>query len=96
MDCVSFHASKTLGIEQGGAILHNNPEADEWLRRARFDGRKSGVAPQDDKDIILGWHAYMNPSTAAALILKLYSLPKHNEPLPNDPYPDLSTLEVFK
>ncbi len=96
MLCVSFHASKTLGIEQGGAILHDDPEADEWLRRARFDGRKSGVAPQDDKNIILGWHAYMNPSTAAALILKLYSLPKHNEPLPNDPYPDLSTLEVFK
>lgn len=96
MLCVSFHASKTLGIEQGGAILHDDPEADEWLRRARFDGRKSGVAPQDDKDIILGWHAYINPSTSAALLLKLYSLPRHNEPLPNDPYADLSTLGIFK
>jgi dTDP-4-amino-4,6-dideoxygalactose transaminase len=94
--CVSFHASKTLGIEQGGAILHDNAEADAWFRRARFDGRAEGVAPKDDTGIILGWHCYMNPSTAAQGILKLHSLPRHNEPLPNDDYPDLSTLEVFK
>lgn len=94
--CVSFHASKTLGLEQGGAILHDNPEADAWFRRARFDGRAEGVAPKDDTGIILGWHCYMNPSTAAQGILKLHSLPRHNDPLPNDDYPDLSTLEVFK
>lgn len=96
MLCVSFHASKILGIEQGGAILHDNAEADAWFRRARFDGRAEGVAPKDDKGIIMGWHCYMNPSTAAQGILKLHSLPKHNPPLPNDDYPDLSELEVFK
>lgn len=96
MLCVSFHASKTLGLEQGGAILHDNPEADAWFKRARFDGRAEGVVPKDDKDIILGWHCYMNPSTAAQGILKLHSLPRHNAPLPNDDYPDLSTLECFK
>lgn len=94
--CVSFHASKTLGIEQGGAILHDNAEADAWLRRARFDGRAEGVAPKDDKGIILGYHCYMNPSTAAQGILKLHSLPKFNPPLPNDDYPDLSELDAFK
>jgi hypothetical protein len=26
--CVSFHAAKILGDTQGGAILHNSPEAD--------------------------------------------------------------------
>lgn len=96
MVCVSFHASKTLGIEQGGAILHADPHADAWFRRARFDGRAEGVAPKDDKDVILGWHCYMNPSTAAQGLLKLHSLPRHNAPLPNDDYPDLSTLEVFR
>jgi len=94
--CVSFHASKTLGLEQGGAILHDSPEADAWFRRARFDGRAEGVAPKDDTGIIMGWHCYLNPSTAAQGILKLHSLPRHNEPLPNDDYPDLSTLECFK
>ena len=96
MFCVSFHASKTLGLEQGGAILHDNAEADAWFRRARFDGRAEGVAPKDDTAIILGWHCYMNPSTAAQGILKLHSLPRHNAPLPNDDYPDLSTLRCFK
>ena len=96
MMCVSFHASKTLGLEQGGAILHDNPEADVWFRRARFDGRTEGVAPKDDHFDMIVWHCYMNPSTAAQGILRLHSLPSHNEPLPNDDYPDLSLVEIFK
>jgi dTDP-4-amino-4,6-dideoxygalactose transaminase len=96
MVCVSFHASKTLGLEQGGAILHNSHKADAWLRRARFDGRTEGVAPAADDFRQIGWHCYMNPSTAAQGILRLHSLPRHNAPLPNDDYPDLSTLEIFK
>ena len=93
MICVSFHSSKTLGIEQGGAILHDNSQADAWLRRARFDGRTSGVAPKDDHFTQVGWHCYMNPSTAAQGLLKLHSLPKHNAPLPNDEYTDLSEID---
>lgn len=97
MVCVSFHASKTLGLEQGGAILHNSAEADAWLRAARFDGRTEGVTPKDDAfPHGMGWHCYMNPSTAAQGILKLHSLPLHNAPLPNDDYPDLSALEMFR
>lgn len=96
MVCVSFHASKTLGIEQGGAVLHDNPEADAWLRRMRFDGRTEGVAPKDDNFSEIGYHCYMSPSVAAQGLLKLHSLPKHNAPLPNDEYPDLSLVEIFK
>lgn len=94
--CVSFHAAKTLGIEQGGAILHDSPEADAWLRRARFDGRTEGVAPKDDDFDMVGWHCYLSPSAAAIGLLKLHSLPKHNAPLANDDYPDLSRFEVFQ
>lgn len=96
MLCLSFHASKVLGIEQGGAILHDDADADEWLRRARFDGRTEGVAPANDRFDQIGWHCYINPSTAAQGLLKLHSLPQHNAPLPNDPYPDLSTFEIFR
>jgi dTDP-4-amino-4,6-dideoxygalactose transaminase len=101
MACVSFHWAKTLGIQQGGAILHDNPEADRWLRKARFDGRTEGVAPSEDRFDVLGWHAYMSPETAAAGLVRLANLPKHNAPLPWGPgtesdYPDLSTLEIFK
>lgn len=94
--CVSFQASKILGIEQGGAILHSNPEADVWFRRARFDGRTEGVAPKDDRFDMVGYHCYLSPSVAAQGLLKLYSLPKHNEDLPNDDYPDLSEIEIFQ
>jgi len=93
--CVSFHASKTLGIEAGGAILLDDPKADAWLRSARHDGRTPAMDLKDD-NIIQGWHYLMNPSTAAQGILKLYSLSKHNSPLPNDDYPDLSKMEIFK
>ena len=96
MLCLSFHASKTLGDTQGGAILHDSPEADAWLRRARFDGRAEGVAPKDDTFTFAGWHCYMSPDIAARLLWKLASLPRHNEPLENDDYPDLSTMECFK
>lgn len=95
-DCVSFHASKILGDTQGGAILHNVEAADAWLRRARFDGRAEGVAPKDDTFTRIGWHAYLSPDVAARLLLKLAVLPKHNDPLPNDDYPDLSTMEIFQ
>lgn len=95
--CVSFHWSKTLGIQQGGAILHSDPEADAWLRRARFDGRAEGVAPsQDDFPLKRAWHCYMSPETAAAGLVRLAKLPAINEPLPNDDYPDLSLLEAFR
>ena len=93
---VSFHASKICGDTQGGAILHDNDEADAWLRRARFDGRKEGVAPKDDNFTQIGWHCYMSNDVAARLLLKLYSLPKHNADLPNDQYPDLSLVSIFK
>ena len=94
--CVSFHWSKILGIGQGGAILHDNDEADEWFRMMRFDGRQEGVNPKDQKDWVLGYHCYMSPRDAADGLSRLAVLPKHNAPLPNDDYPDLSQMDIFK
>ena len=99
--CVSFHWSKTLGVQQGGAILHADTEADRWLRMARFDGRQEGVHPKDHKELIIGHHCYMAPETAAAGLVRLRNLPRHNEPLPWGPgtdsdYPDLSTFPILK
>ena len=94
--CLSFHTSKILGDTQGGAILHDDPEADVWLRKARFDGRTEGVEPKDDNFDMIGWHCMMSPDVAARLLLKLSVLPAHNRDLPNSEYPDLSKYEVFK
>lgn len=94
--CVSFHTSKILGDSQGGAILHDDPVADEWFRMARFDGRTEGVAPKDDDFTVLGAHCYMSPDVAARLLWKLSHLPAHNEDLPNSDYPDLSKIKLFR
>ena len=94
--CVSFHASKILGDTQGGAILHDNYSADAWFRKARFDGRSEGIAPKEDTFNTLGYHCYLSPDIAARLLQKLYHLPRQNQDLPNDDYPDLSKLEIFK
>jgi dTDP-4-amino-4,6-dideoxygalactose transaminase len=96
MQCVSFHATKILADTQGGAILLDDPEADRWLRRARFDGRTEGVDPKDDQVQFPSWHAYLSCDVAARLLWKLQGLPRHNPDLPRSDYPDLSTLEAFK
>lgn len=96
MLCVSFHATKILADTQGGAILHDNAEADAWFRRMRFDGRTEGVPPANDHFEEIGYHCYMSPDVATRLLHKLSILPKVNAPLPNDNYPDLSQFEVFK
>ena len=94
--CVSFATSKILGVEQGGAILHDTAEADAWFRKMRFDGRTEGVDPREDTFDVVGHHCIMLPSIAAQLVLKLHHLPLHNEDLPDYPYPDLSQHPAFK
>lgn len=94
--CVSFAASKILGAEQGGAILHDNRNADDWFRRMRFDGRTEGVDPLEDTFDLIGHHCIMIPSVAATLLVRLHHLPKHNADLPHYEYPDLSKHPAFK
>lgn len=97
--CLSFHSSKILGYEQGGAILHNNDEFDSYARKMRFDGRSESVAPKYDNIDVLGMHCYMSPTTAAGLLWKLSYLENSKSAptiLPNDDYPDLSQMGIFK
>lgn len=75
--CVSFQTSKILGIEQGGAILHDDAPSDEWFRRARFDGRLNA---EEKLPQMIGQHCYMNPSTAALGLARLAALPERTEP----------------
>ena len=95
MQCLSFAATKILGVEQGGAILLDSGNAAAALRKARYDGRTPGVDPHDDV-LSRGHHCPMLPSIAAQLVLQLHHLPKHNEDLPFYSYPDQSLQEVFK
>lgn len=93
--CISFSSSKILGIEQGGAILHDDDGADNWFRRMRFDGRTEGVDPHADRFDLVGHHCIMLPSIAAQALLKLHHLPKQNADMPEYDYPDLSVHPAF-
>jgi hypothetical protein len=95
-ECVSFHWTKPLGVQQGGAILHTDPMFDAWARRARFDGRVEGVSPKEDTFKTIGFHMYMSPEIAAEGLVRLFHLSDDNPDLPNDDYPDLSKIELFK
>lgn len=95
MQAVSFHVSKILGLDQGGAILLDDPRADAWLRKARFDGRTEGVPPKDD-NFSPGYHCYLSPTIAAHGLWRLSFLPTHNADLPNSDYPDLSKVPLFQ
>jgi dTDP-4-amino-4,6-dideoxygalactose transaminase len=94
IQCVSFHWSKPLGIQHGGAILHDNISADDWLRRARFDGRLSGESAGEAK--IIGWHCLTTPEVAAAGLVRISLLPPNNPDAPKPDYPDLSKMELFR
>ncbi len=87
--CLSFHSAKQLPLGRGGAILTGTPEAAEWFRAARMDGRPPG----EDRVVFPGWHMPMSPDVAARGLDVLsrwndkgYSPP----PLPHEDYPDLS------
>lgn len=79
--CISFHFAKPLGLEQGGAILHDNPEDDVWYREARFDGRRAGVPVAQDGFTMPAryrHHCYINPSTASIGLQRIYGMLYHD------------------
>jgi len=93
--CVSFHPKKPLGLANGGgAILHDDPEADEWFRRMRHDGRTDGAGLAQDNVSEIGYHCPMFPSTAAEGLQKL-SVYKP-QPVVLDDYRDCRTFPVFQ
>jgi len=96
VQCVSFHARKLLKLGHGGAILHDNAEADAWYRKARFDGRTEGVPTAHDQCTMLGWHCYMLPEEAARGLHLLSYYPTEMPDLPRDEYPDLSQWPIFR
>lgn len=92
--CLSFHIKKPIPIGRGGMILTNDSVAATWLRRARYDGR-SGV-PFDQENIkTRGWHMYMTPEQAARG-MSLVDIYPDGVTIPDETYPDLSRMDVFR
>lgn len=94
--CLSFHIKKHLGIGKGGMILTDNPDAMEWFKKARYEGRSEKFYKEDIIDSI-GWNMYMTPQEAAHGLALLQNYPEHNRDLDEvNGYRDLTEFPVFK
>lgn len=97
MMCLSFQFKKPLSLGRGGAILLDNKEEAEQLRRMSYDGRERNTpwAEQVNSMSHMGYHYYMTPETAYLGIEKLHQAKKIKEWSWQD-YPNLSLAPVFK
>jgi len=94
--CISFHIKKSLSIGKGGMILTDNPEAVDWFKVARYEGR-SEKNYVDDDITMLGWNMYMTPQQAAHGLALMQNYPAHMPDLgENNGYRDLREFTVFK
>jgi dTDP-4-amino-4,6-dideoxygalactose transaminase len=95
--CLSFQFRKHLSLGRGGAILVQNKEDYDILKKMSYDGRDLSK-PWTKQDIsTIGYHYYMTPETAQMGIVKLKNvenIPSKNWTYIN--YPDLSKMSVFK
>jgi dTDP-4-amino-4,6-dideoxygalactose transaminase len=96
IQCVSFQQKKRLAIGKGGAILLDNKEMYEKLKRMRHDGRDSAIPTAEDTGIIMGYHMYMSPDEAARGVLLLNQLSEHYTNGSFKDYPDISKLDCLK
>lgn len=94
--CLSFHIKKSLPIGKGGAILTDDLEAVEWLKKARYEGRSAKNYKEDDITFN-GWNMYMPPESAARGLNLLMNYPKDMpDQIEEGGYRDLTEFTLFK
>lgn len=95
MTCLSFHVKKFLPIGRGGMILTDDPEAVEWLKCARFDGRHEANLETDILECV-GHNCYMLPEQAARGMMLMDFIETHDlNDLEEEPYQDLSKYAMY-
>jgi dTDP-4-amino-4,6-dideoxygalactose transaminase len=94
--CLSFHIKKHLKIGKGGMILTDNPDAVNWFKSARYEGRSEKLYHEDDIKT-LGWNMYMTPQQASHGLSLMQNYPVNMPDLgENNGYRDLTEFTVFK
>lgn len=96
IQCLSFQQKKRLAIGKGGAILLDDYDMYQKLKRMRHDGRDSSIPTAMDKGIIMGYHMYMSPDEAAKGVLLLNQLSEKYSNGSYKDYPNISEFECFK
>jgi dTDP-4-amino-4,6-dideoxygalactose transaminase len=94
--CLSFQHKKHLSLGRGGAILLDNSESVEVLRKMVYDGRTRDKPWADQNVDMLGYHYYMTPETAELGLSKMDSaIQTPSRIWSYKDYPDLRTMKVF-
>ncbi|MFA5376817.1 MAG: DegT/DnrJ/EryC1/StrS family aminotransferase [Dehalococcoidia bacterium] len=94
VQCLSFHPQKPLALSSGGgAILHDDPEADKFYRLDRFDGREEGISILKSSWEIVGAHCYMFPGQAGegAQKMEIYAT-RYPDDAPDTEQPEYENL----
>jgi hypothetical protein len=96
---LSFHLKKILNIGQGGMILTNRPDFNEWARPMIYDGRHKDRVYKEDEFECVGWHMYMSPESAykGLEIFNSDRIKNYNEPCgSSELYGDLRKQNIYK
>ena len=85
-------------VDLPGMILTDDLEAARWLRLARYNGRRTDIKYQEQKDFeVVGWNSYMTPEAAARGVQLMAKIPKHNKDKSgSDGYSDLSKVSALQ
>ena len=101
--CLSFQQKKRLSLGRGGAILSSDVKAYCLLKRLVYDGRNPRIndtieVNSRSKDIICGYHSYLEPDKAARgiLLLNQPSMLMPYQKIGYAEYPDLRKLLIWK
>ena len=95
--CLSFQFKKHLNLGRGGAILLQNQEDYDTLKKMSYDGRDLSRAWIEQDIDTIGYHYYMTPEVAKTGIELLNERKKTpGKKWSHEDYPDLSKMSVFK
>ena len=93
MQCVSFGRTKPLDVGRGGAILLDDKDMYNWLKKTSYDGRDLSFIPwEEQQSFQIGYHYMMRPEECvdAMNTLSDNNITHHY----NHNYPDLSKIAI--
>jgi len=91
--CLSFQIKKAIPTGKMGAILTDDFNAFDWLKRASYDGRDL-TTPYDSEGHVsmLGWHMYATPEDCARTIILMDAIKEQGSYMGDKNYPDVSQM----
>jgi len=94
--CLSFQFQKHLNLVRGGAILLDDLDAYQVLKKMSYDGRLPNTVWKEQDIDTWGYHYYMTPETAQLGLDKIDSAIKLEPRRQNySNYPYLPAMKVF-